>query len=135
MTYQFLKCSVQLADGIFKYNADGTIGTVPGCNSLHDISCIFLIFLGRITNLLFDDTDGNDFVSVIDQFVEKPLKGVVGVAVLIHSNHKSSRPTSSLIPLMSDIERQRRSVVLCRFTDRDIVECDMILESVGQGFG
>ncbi|KAI6767955.1 hypothetical protein HG530_005964 [Fusarium avenaceum] len=129
-TYQYLEGRVQLANGVFKNDIDGPVIAISVEYTPHNRLRIISILLIRIAQFLLDHTHTHNFVSVIDKLLKQPLQRIIGVSMLVDSDHKASRPAPSLVSLMSNIERERDCVVLGRFAGWNIVKRDMFLEPI-----
>lgn len=134
-THQPLEGRVQLAAGVLQHHADGPVGAIALENRVHDVLSLVLVCLVGVvgSQLLFNHAHAHDLVSIVDQLVEQPLQRIIGIGVLVHADHECARSPLGLIPLVSNIQRQRQRVVLGRFAQREIVECDMRLEPVRHG--
>ena len=128
--YQFLKRGMQLANSVLEDEADSSIGSILGQNIAHDILRILLILLVVETSVLFDYSDADNLVAVVYQLIQQPLDSIVRVGVLVDSNHEAARSSPGIVAFVSDVERERESVVLGSLATRYIVETNVVLKPV-----
>lgn len=79
---------MQLTHGVLQDEAQSAVSGVLEQDILHDIPRILLVLLVASSYATFDDTDADDLVSIVHQFVQQPLQGIVGVGMLVHSHHE-----------------------------------------------
>lgn len=81
---------MQLSNSIFENEAQGARFLVLSHDALKDVLGIVLILLVAQSCFFLDDANTYDFVSIVHEFSQQPLEGIVGVCVLVNSNHESS---------------------------------------------
>jgi hypothetical protein len=84
-----LESRVQLANGVFKDDIDGPVIAITVKNTSHDPLSSFSIFPIRVTQVLLNYAHTNNFVTVVDKLVQQPLQSIIGVGMLVNSNHKA----------------------------------------------
>lgn len=123
--HQFLERRMQLASCVLENHADGAVGAILLDDRVHELLGVVLI---RAFGVFFDDAHTHDLVPIVDQLIEKPLQGVVGVCVLVYSDHESTRSSLGLVSPMAHIECEGGRVALRCLAEGEIVECDMLSE-------
>lgn len=129
-TYKLLESSVKLAHSILQREAQSAVSLILGDDALHDLLRLVDVLLVAEPSLSLEDAHTNDLIAIIDEFSKKPLQCIIGVGILIDTDHEGSRSTPGLVALVSHIEGQRGHVVLGGLAYRQVVESDMLLKPV-----
>jgi hypothetical protein len=128
-TYQLLKRIMELPNRIFQHNADRLVELILGFDPLQQPLCLLLVILVGPGSALHDP-HANHLVAVVHHVVEQPDQRTVRVRMLVHSNHEGAGSSRRMVALVPRLERKRRGIILGRLPDWEVIEPDMLLESV-----
>ena len=121
---------MHLADGKLEDDGDGLFVLVlvdDLVEQLAGLLAVEALLQGGVAAdlaVLVDDAQTDDLVAVVDELVDQPLEGKLGVVVLVGAAEESARPAAVRVVTVLGLERQREvgGILVVEGVERDALE-------------